>query len=187
MRALVAHEGDYLAVPLGCLPTQRVDGLVSVLPRAALSAGPTAPAFILGLGLGGFIDGILFHQILQWHHLLTATGDHPSDTVSGLEANTLADGCFHLGTWLLVATAMVLTVRAWRRRELAPPWGAHVGMMLAGWGVFNLVEGLIDHQLLGIHHVRDDLGGPVGWDIGFLGFGVLLVVCGVTLARPARG
>jgi uncharacterized membrane protein len=160
---------------------------VSVLPRSADatgSAAPRAPAFVLGLGLGGFIDGIVLHQILQWHHLLTDTGDHPSNTVSGLEANTLADGFFHLATWFLVAVAMLLTVRAWRRGELAPPWRVHFGMLLAGWGAFNLVEGVIDHQLLGIHHVRDDLGGPLGWDLAFLGFGVLLLVGGLALARP---
>jgi uncharacterized membrane protein len=62
----------------------------------------------------------------------------------------------------------------------------HVGLVLAGWGVFNLVEGVIDHQLLGLHHVRDDLGGPLGWDLGFLALGALLVVAGALLARPAR-
>jgi uncharacterized membrane protein len=161
---------------------------VSVLPEVvgtSRSAAPWAPAFVLGLGLGGFLDGIVFHQILQWHHLLTDTGDHPSGTVSGLDANTLADGFFHLATWLLVVVGMLLTVRAWRRRELAPPWGVHLGMLLAGWGAFNLVEGLIDHHVLGIHHVRDDLGGPLGWDLAFLGFGVLLLVAGVTLAQQA--
>lgn len=25
----------------------------------------------LGFGFGGFFDGILLHQILQWHHLLS--------------------------------------------------------------------------------------------------------------------
>ena len=160
---------------------------MSVSPQAAVSTSPKAPAFVLGLGLGGFIDGILLHQILQWHHLLTDTGDHPTDTVSGLEANTLADGFFHLATWFVVAAAMVLTVRAWRRRVLAPPWRAHVGMMLAGWGVFNLVEGLIDHQLLGIHHVRDDLGGPLGWDRAFLGLGLALIVAGAALVSHSAG
>jgi uncharacterized membrane protein len=144
---------------------------------------PRAPAFILGLGLGGFIDGIVFHQILQWHHLLTDTGDHPATTVAGLEANTLADGFFHLATWGLVALATFLTVRAWQRGELAPPWRVHGGMLLAGWGVFNVVEGLIDHQILGIHHVRDDLGAPLGWDLAFLAFGALLIAGGLSLAR----
>jgi uncharacterized membrane protein len=144
---------------------------------------PKPPAFIMGLGLGGFVDGIVLHQVLQWHHLLTDTGEHPANTVAGLESNTLADGFFHLATWVLVAMAMVLTVRAWQRRELAPPWRGHLGMLLAGWGVFNLVEGLIDHQILGIHHVRDDLGAPVGWDLAFLASGLLLIAVGLALAR----
>jgi uncharacterized membrane protein len=58
-------------------------------------------------------------------------------------------------------------------------------MLLAGWGVFNVVEGVIDHELLGLHHVRDDLGGPIGWDIGFLVFGVLLIAVGFGMARSA--
>jgi uncharacterized membrane protein len=155
-------------------------------PEARAASPPKAPAFLLGVGLGGFIDGILFHQVFQWHHMLTDTGDHPRDTVAGLEANTLADGFFHLATWLVVAAAMVLTVRAWQRRELAPPWRAHWAMLLTGWGVFNLVEGVVDHEILGIHHVRDDLGGPIGWDLGFLAFGLILVLVGQALVRSAR-
>jgi len=152
---------------------------------AASGRPPKAPAFVMGLGLGGFVDGIVLHQILQWHHMLTGTGDQPADTVAGLEANSVADGFFHLATWVLVATATVLTVRAWQRRELAPPWRAHFGMLLAGWGAFNVVEGLIDHQLLGIHHVRDDLGAPLGWDLAFLALGALLILGGVALTRSA--
>ena len=150
------------------------------------AAVPKAPGFVMGLGLGGFIDGIVLHQVLQWHHLLTDTGDHPADTVAGLEANTLADGFFHLATWVLVLAGMFLTVRAWQRGELAPPWRAHIGLMLAGWGVFNLVEGVIDHQLLGLHHVRDDIGAPLGWDLAFLAFGALLTAAGAALIRAAR-
>jgi len=147
---------------------------------------PRAPGFVMGLGLGGFVDGIVLHQILQWHHMLTDTGDHPANTVAGLEASTLADGFFHVATWVLVVAATVLTLRAWQRGELAPPWRAHIGMLLAGWGAFNVVEGLVDHQLLGIHHVRDDLGAPLGWDLGFLAFGALLVVGGLALARSGE-
>jgi uncharacterized membrane protein len=151
------------------------------------TTAPKAPAFIMGLGLGGFIDGIVLHQILQWHHMLTGdNGGEPMDTLAGLETNTLVDGFFHLTTWILVATAMLLTVSAWQRGELAPPWRTHFGLLLAGWGAFNLVEGLIDHQLLGIHHVRDDLGGPLGWDLAFLAFGILLVAAGVALTSSGQ-
>src|ERR687890_383444 len=95
-------------------------------------------------------------------------------------------GFFHVGTWILVAVATFMTVRLWQRGEFAPPWGAHVGMLLAGWGAFNVVEGLIDHQILGLHHVRDDLGAPLGWDLGFLALGTLLVAGGLALARDER-
>ena len=142
----------------------------------------------MGLGLGGFVDGIVLHQILQWHHMLTGEqGGEPMSTVAGLEANTLADGFFHVATWIMVVVASWLILRAWQEGEIAPPWRAHFGMLLAGWGVFNVVEGLVDHELLGIHHVRDDLGGPIEWDLGFLLLGVLLVAGGLALARPRSG
>ena len=148
-----------------------------------MSDSPRAPGFVMGLGLGGLLDGVVLHQIFQWHHMLTGTGDQPADTVAGLEANTLADGFFHLATWFLIAAATAMTVHAWQQGRLAPPWRVHIGALLAGWGAFNLVEGLIDHQLLGIHHVRDDLGAPLGWDLGFLALGVVLLVAGAALTR----
>jgi uncharacterized membrane protein len=37
-----------------------------------------------------------------------------------------------------------------------------------------------------VHHVRDDLGGPLSWDLGFLAFGVGLVVVGLLLHRAGR-
>ncbi len=157
-------------------------------PAARVEAltGTTAPAFLLGIGLGGFLDGIVLHQLLQWHHILTSTDGHPMTTVAGLESNTLADGLFHLATWLAVLVGVTLAVRAWQRGEPAPPWRRYVGLMLAGWGAFNVVEGVIDHLLLGIHHVRDDLGGPIGWDLAFVAFGAVLVIAGLSLARTAR-
>jgi uncharacterized membrane protein len=79
--------------------------------------------------------------------------------------------------------ASLLTLRAWRQGRLAPTWGFHLGLVLAGWGLFNLVEGLVDHQLLGVHHVRNDLGGPLSWDLGFLASGVLLVAVGWLVHR----
>jgi uncharacterized membrane protein len=146
-----------------------------------------APSFLFGLGLGGFIDGIVLHQVLQWHHMLTGDrGGESTDTVAGLEANTLADGFFHLATWVLVVAASFMAIRAWQRRELAPPWRMHIGLLLLGWGIFNLVEGLIDHQILGIHHVRDDLGAPLGWDLAFLGLSGLLIVLGTALTRSRQ-
>lgn len=140
----------------------------------------------MGIGLGGFLDGIVLHQILQWHHILTAEGCCPASTLGGLEDNTLADGFFHVATWLAVTAGTVAAVYAWQQGRLAPPWRAHLGGLLLGWGAFNLVEGLIDHHRLGIHHVRDDLGAPLGWDLAFLAFGALLALAGSAMIRSAR-
>lgn len=156
------------------------------MAKADRSRPPRLPAFLLGIGLGGFVDGIVLHQILQWHHMVTNLPEYPATTVAGLEANTVGDGLFHLATWVLVLVGVTMAVRAWQRRELAPPWRAHFGMLLAGWGAFNLVEGIIDHQMLGLHHVRDDLGGPLSWDIGFLVVGAFLLLGGTGLARTSR-
>jgi uncharacterized membrane protein len=153
--------------------------------RVAAHRIPRLPAFLLGVGLGGFIDGIVLHQILQWHHMLTATGDHPSTTVAGLEDNTLADGLFHVATWALVLIGTTMAVRAWQRGELAPPWRVHIGMLLAGWGVFNVVEGVVNHHILTVHHVRDDVSDKLPWDLGFLAFGAVLLIVGLALGRSA--
>ncbi|MGE2736240.1 DUF2243 domain-containing protein [Mycolicibacterium vaccae] len=139
------------------------------------------PSLLLGLGFGGFVDGIVLHEILQWHHMVSSTTS--PDTLAGLEHNVLADGIFHAGTWLLVMAGSILTVVSWRRGDLAPSWSFHFGLLLAGWGVFNVVEGVINHMLLGVHHVRDDLGGPLSWDIGFLVFGVAQIAVGWLLYR----
>ncbi len=57
-----------------------------------------AAGLLMGLGFGGFIDGIVLHQVLRWHHVLSGTGSNPVTTVPGLEANTIADGLFHGAT-----------------------------------------------------------------------------------------
>jgi len=141
----------------------------------------TVAGILLGIGLGGFVDGIVLHQVLQWHHMLTSTGEHPATTVAGLETNTLWDGLFHAAAWLATVAGVVLLVRAGLR--VAPLRLA--GLMLAGWGSFNLVEGTIDHHVLGIHHVR---AGDAQWayDAGFLLLGAALLVGGLALARRAE-
>jgi len=143
-------------------------------------------AIVLGVGLGGFVDGIVLHQLLQWHHLLTDHGDYPSDTVRGLEVNTLWDGLFHALTWVAVVAGVVLLWLALREGSTRPSARTLIGGAAIGWGMFNLVEGIIDHHLLTLHHVRDDVADPLPWDLGFLALGAVLVVAGVALVRADR-
>lgn len=150
----------------------------------SVTNGRVLPSVLLGIGLGGFIDGIVLHQILQWHHMVSDQGCCPMNSLVGLEDNTVADGIFHAATWTITLIGTVAAVKTWRSGELAPPWMRHVGGLLAGWGVFNFIDSG-NHFVLGLHHIRDDLGGPVGWDIGFLVFALLLIAVGWRMIRAS--
>jgi uncharacterized membrane protein len=106
---------------------------------------------VLGLGMGGFIDGILLHQIAQWHNMGSAI--LPPHTMEAMSRNMVWDGQFHLATWGVVLIGIVML---WSdRRVSAPTLRILAGQMLFGWGLFNLVEGVVDHHVLELHHVRD--------------------------------
>lgn len=140
------------------------------------------PGILLGIGLGGFVDGIVLHQILQWHHMLTSEGSYPSTTVAGLETNTLWDGIFHAATWVAVVAGLLLLRGRTEDWRWAISGRAFVGWMLFGWGLFNVVEGVVDHHILTIHHVREGVADEWLYDIGFLAFGAALVLGGWMLA-----
>jgi len=151
------------------------------------SRGIVAPGVLLGMGLGGFVDGIVLHQLLQWHHMLSSTGRYGSGSLADLEANVVADGLFHVASWLFVCLGLTLLWRLSRTAERT--WGPRAlpGWMLVGWGVFNLVEGVVNHHLLRIHHVRDAVAEPLPYDLAFLASGVVLVVGGWLLQRSDSG
>ncbi|WP_440902532.1 DUF2243 domain-containing protein [Actinosynnema sp.] len=129
-------------------------------------------SLVLGLGIGGFLDGIVIHQLLGWHHMLS--GWHPDDP----HVNMIGDGLFHLLCLALVALGVALLNHSGGRRPGRVLWGG----VVAGWGVFNLVEGTLNHLLLGVHHVRS---GPseLAYDLGFLVLGAALVAAGIAIGR----
>jgi uncharacterized membrane protein len=148
---------------------------------------PTSAGILFGLGLGGFFDGIVLHQILQWHHMLTSAGV-PADTVDGLQLNTLWDGLFHASTYVFVVAGLVTLWRHARREHLRWSTKLIVGTLLIGFGIFNVVEGIINHHLLGLHHVNETLPREqwIYWDVGFLVWGALMVLIGWYLKRAGR-
>jgi uncharacterized membrane protein len=147
---------------------------------------PTGAGVLFGLGLGGFFDGIVLHQILQWHHMLSSW--YPDDTIENLRLNTLWDGIFHSATYLFVGGGLYLLWRTAHLRHLY--WSGKLmwGALLAGWGIFNVVEGIVDHEILGIHHVNELVPRAewIWWDMGFLAWGALMLVAGLVLLRLGR-
>lgn len=141
---------------------------------------------VLGLGFGGFADGIVLHQILGWHHLVCVTAHCKPTSIEHLQLQNTQDGFFHLSLWLvsLVGTGMLFGAARHPDRE----WSGRIllGSMLFGWGLFQLVEGVIDHHLLGIHHVLPGHTYQFWLDMLFLAVGVVLLAVGFRLARPSK-
>jgi len=145
----------------------------------------TKAGIVLGLGLGGFVDGIVLHQILGWHHLVCMTETCQVETVEALKIQNMQDGFFHAAVWILTAVGVAMLFRA-ARTEMKNWIGKRLfGAMLAGWGIFNFVEGLIDHQILGIHHVRPGHPQELMFDLLFLASGVALIAVGFFMCRSS--
>ncbi|MDQ6620335.1 MAG: DUF2243 domain-containing protein [Pseudomonadota bacterium] len=148
---------------------------------------PVSAGILFGLGLGGFFDGIVLHQILQWHHMLTSAG-YPPDSVANLKFNTLWDGVFHASTYIFLVAGLIVLWRAAHRTHLWWSGKLLTGTFLMGFGIFNLVEGIIDHRLLGIHHVNETVPHEqwICWDVGFLVWGAAMLLIGWSLLRTGR-
>ena len=71
-----------------------------------------------------------------------------------------------------------------RGNRLAVMWGA----LLVGWGLFDLVEGIVDHELLGVHHVNEVAAASqrLGWDLAFLLWGAVMALAGWRLLRSGK-
>jgi uncharacterized membrane protein len=108
---------------------------------------------VLGIGLGGFVDGIALHQIAQWHNMGSAV--LPPVTMEAMSRNMVWDGLFHAATWMITLIGVFMLWAAAPSGAITRSATVFTGEMILGWGVFNLVEGIIDHHVLGIHHVRD--------------------------------
>lgn len=147
-----------------------------------LKRGPLVSAGVLmGAGLGGFVDGIVLHQMLQWHNMLSARVS--ASTLVGAKINMFWDGVFHAGVWMLTVIGLAMLFHAGTRRDVVWSPRVFVGSLLCGYGLFNLVEGLIDHEILGLHHVYEYTSNHLPWDLAFLFLGALLVLVGGALIR----
>ena len=129
---------------------------------------------ILGLGLLGAIDGILFHQLLQWHHMVLS---------DNIQLEIFTDGLF---TALFSAKLLWGGVKIFqdaRKNQLGTSWRIFLGGIFIGGGAFNLVEGIVDHHILQVHRVKPLAENPLMYDLAFLAIGALLVVIGFMIKR----
>ncbi|MFB5192396.1 DUF2243 domain-containing protein [Alicyclobacillus fastidiosus] len=134
-------------------------------------------AFLFGFGLIAMIDGIVFHQLLQWHSTYMW---HPNRFVQ-----IFSDGVLHaIATAFVVLGAIVL----WNSNPTSTSaknttlWS---GLFLGG-GSFNLLDGVFSHHILGIHHVRPGDPNQVTYDLAFDLSAILMLLVGLALHRNAK-
>ncbi|MBK3800345.1 DUF2243 domain-containing protein [Azospirillum brasilense] len=153
-------------------------------PARATAGFPWA-GYLLGFALGGFFDGILLHQVLQWHHLLSAV---ESSAVQDIRVQILADGLFHAAMYVVAAVGLWLLWRS--RRRFAEPGADRLlfANALIGFGVWHILDGVLSHWILGIHRIRMDSANPLLWDLlWFVVFGVAVAAAGWRLRRGGGG
>lgn len=139
---------------------------------------------LLGFALGGFFDGILLHQVLQWHHLLSGLEGEPW---RDLRVQVLADGLFHAAMYGIAVAGLA---QLWRLRgRLAWPGMGRIlaAGVLIGFGLWHLADAVVSHWLLGLHHIRMDSGNRLLWDLLFFALGLVLTAAGVRLLRTRHG
>lgn len=140
------------------------------------------PAGALGFGLAGFFDGILLHQILQWHHLLSLVPG-----VTDLRTQILWDGYFHAAMYLVAGAGLW---GMWRHRRMIgdDPRRRLWAPLLTGFGLWHGIDAVLSHWLLGIHRIRDQSDVPLLWDTGWLiAFGILPAAVGLYVALGPKG
>jgi uncharacterized membrane protein len=100
---------------------------------------------LIGIGIIGFVDETIFHQLLQWHAFYWATDEH---------GRILSDGLFHLFSTLLLLWSLF---RVWRGRARWTQGSAPliVAAILMGIGGFNFYDGIIQHAILHLHLVNE--------------------------------
>ena len=167
----------------------------SARPRAKDAAGSATSALLtgvlLGIGVAGFVDEAVFHQILQWHNFYWATDQ---------QGRILSDGLFHVFSTLALLWG---AIRLWRDRLSWSPKRARriAGALLIGAGGFNTYDGVVQHVILHLHLVNEHLcavpysadnsvatcPADVPLEIAWIAVGSLIVAAGVLVYRRGRG
>jgi uncharacterized membrane protein len=146
----------------------------SVAGNAVSTSRSLWSGILVGLGVAGFVDETVFHQLLHWHHFY----DKGSP-----DAGLVSDGLFHAGSWVAIVAGLFLFADLRRRDDWAA--GTWWGGLLLGLGAFQLYDGTVQHKLLRLHQIRygvDVTPYDVAWNV----IAIALVVAGVVVLVRAR-
>lgn len=163
-----------------------MDGIVSRRSAVTRYSGSYSWAgYTLGFAMSGFFDGILLHQILQWHHLLSGLQDA---RFRDLRIQILADGLFHAAMYVIALAGFYMLYRA--RADLSLPRAGRrlMANFWIGFGVWHVLDAVLSHWITRIHRIRMDSAYPLAWDLAWLAlFGLLPLAVGWWMRRRPGG
>lgn len=121
---------------------------------------------LFGLGVAAFIDEVVFHQLLAWHHFYDK---------SSMAIGLISDGLFHAFSWFATVASLFLLADIKRRNSFwVKRW---VSGMLLGLGFFQLYDGLIQHKIFQIHQIRYEVN-VLPYDIVWNAIAVIILIVG---------
>jgi uncharacterized membrane protein len=128
---------------------------------------------LVGIGVAGFVDETVFHQLLHWHHFY----DRSTPT-----AGLVSDGLFHAASWVCIVGGLFLYADIRRRRTY---WHTRfLAGFCIGLGGFQLYDGTIQHKLLRLHQIRYHVS-IVPYDLAWNILAAVVLVLGVALYRSS--
>lgn len=130
---------------------------------------------LFGVGLAAFLDELVFHQLLRWHHFYDK-----STTDIGL----ISDGLFHAFSWFATIGGLFILADLRRRGVFnLKRWSSGV---LLGAGGFQLYDGTIQHKLMQIHQIRY-VENIMKYDLVWNGSAVIMILAGLFLLKRTKG
>ncbi|MEN3090440.1 MAG: DUF2243 domain-containing protein [Staphylococcus pseudoxylosus] len=121
---------------------------------------------LFGLGVAAFIDEVVFHQLLAWHHFYDK---------SSMAIGLVSDGLFHAFSWFATVASLFLLADVKRRNSFwIKRW---ISGMLLGLGFFQLYDGLIQHKLFRIHQIRYKVN-VLPYDIVWNAVAIIVLIVG---------
>ena len=143
------------------------------LHRRTLTSG-----LLFGCGVAAaLIDLFIFHLLLQWHHFYD---------LSTPQVALIADGFFHAVGWFITVAGLFLLADVRRHGPIS--WSYWTGAVITGVGFFQLIDGVLNHKILGIHQIRYGVDLLL-YDVVWIGSAIVLMIIGAIVlwrARPAR-
>lgn len=129
---------------------------------------------LFGLGLIAFVDEVVFHQLLRWHHFYD---------LSTTDVGLISDGLFHAFSWFATIGGLFMFADLRRRRAVwLKRWWSGVFL---GAGLFQLYDGIVQHKILRIHQIRY-VENVWLYDVVWYIVSVLLILIGFVLWGQTR-